>query len=174
MCFAQAEQGGIAGSVVDASGASIAKARIAATNQATGAVTRVETTAEGYYKIPYLPAGKYSMTVESAGFATHKVADVPVLVGQIATIDATLKPGSLHDEVTVTANAVADRAGELVAGVRVRCRADSGVAHRPQPLFAAHALARRDRDGQRRDGADRQRRALQHYGHPVRRPGHPQ
>jgi hypothetical protein len=107
MCFAQAEQGGIAGSVVDASGASIAKARIAATNQATGAVTRVETTAEGYYKIPYLPAGKYSMTVESAGFATHKVADVPVLVGQIATIDATLKPGSLHDEVTVTANALA-------------------------------------------------------------------
>ncbi|MCX6621261.1 MAG: carboxypeptidase regulatory-like domain-containing protein, partial [Acidobacteria bacterium] len=107
MCFAQAEQGGIAGSVIDASGASVAKARIAATNQATGAVTRVETTAEGYYKIPYLPAGKYSMTVESAGFATHKVADVPVLVGQIATIDATLTPGSLHDEVTVTANALA-------------------------------------------------------------------
>ena len=107
MCFAQAERGGISGSVVDASGASMAKARISATNQATGAVTRVETTEEGFYKIPYLPAGKYSLVMESDGFATYKVSDVPVLVGQITTIDATLKPGSLHEEVTVTANALA-------------------------------------------------------------------
>lgn len=105
--FGQAEQGGIAGSIIDPSGASMAKVRVAATNLATGAVTRVETTEEGYYKIPYLPAGKYSMVMESAGFTTYKVADVPVLVGQITTIDATLKPGGLHEEVTVTANALA-------------------------------------------------------------------
>ena len=42
-----------------------------------------------------------------SGFATYKVSDVPVLVGQITTIDATLKPGSLHEEVTVAANALA-------------------------------------------------------------------
>jgi hypothetical protein len=34
------------------------------------------------------------------------VADVPVLVGQIATINVTLKPGSVHEEITVTSNAV--------------------------------------------------------------------
>jgi hypothetical protein len=34
------------------------------------------------------------------------VTDVPVLVGQSATINVILRPGSLHDEVTVIANAV--------------------------------------------------------------------
>jgi len=106
-CWGQAEQGGIAGSVVDPTGASMARVKVSATNQDSGAVTRVETTDDGYYKIPYLPAGKYSVVMESAGFATNRVADVPVLVGQITTIDATLKPGSLHEEVTVTANALA-------------------------------------------------------------------
>ena len=106
-CFGQAERGGISGSVVDASGASMARVKVSATNLATGAVARVETSDEGLYKIPYLPAGKYSMVMESDGFATHKVSDVPVLVGQITTIDATLKPGSLHEEVTVAANALA-------------------------------------------------------------------
>jgi hypothetical protein len=38
--------------------------------------------------------------VEKDGFSVNRVNDVPVLVGQIATIS------SIHDEVTVTANAV--------------------------------------------------------------------
>lgn len=105
-CFAQAERGGISGSIKDATGAPMVKVRIAATNVDTGAVTRVETTEDGYYKVPYLPVSKYGLVMESAGFATNKVSDVPVLVGQITTIDATLKPGSLHEEVTVTANAL--------------------------------------------------------------------
>ncbi len=105
-CFAQAERGGISGSIKDATGAPMAKVRIAATNVATGALTRAESTEDGFYKIPYLPAGKYGLAMESSGFATNKVSDVPVLVGQITTIDATLKPGSLHEEVTVTANAL--------------------------------------------------------------------
>jgi hypothetical protein len=45
--------------------------------------------------------------MEIAGFTTHRVTEVPVLVGQITTVDATMKPGSLQQEVTVTANALA-------------------------------------------------------------------
>ena len=105
-CFAQAERGGISGTITDPSGASMSKVRIAATNQATGSVSRVETTEGGFYKIPYLPAGKYGMALESAGFATTKVSDVPVMVGQITTIDSVLRPGSVREEVTVTANAL--------------------------------------------------------------------
>src|SRR6266568_3958672 len=106
VCFAQVEQGAISGAVLDPSGASIPKAKLTATNLATGAVATAETTDEGYYKIPYLQAGKYRLVVEKDGFTVNKVNDVPVLVGQIATINVTLKPGSIHDEVTVTANAV--------------------------------------------------------------------
>ena len=105
-CFGQVEQGSISGAVLDASGASIPKAKVTATNQATGAVATAQTTDDGYYKIPYLAAGKYRVVVEKESFAVNRVNDVPVLVGQIATIDVTLKPGSVHDEVTVTSNAV--------------------------------------------------------------------
>ncbi|PYT95314.1 MAG: hypothetical protein DMG38_27525 [Acidobacteria bacterium] len=104
--FAQVEQGAITGAVVDSTGASIANAKVTATNQATGTVAKTETTADGYYKIPYLAAGKYNVVVEKEGFAVDRVTDVPVLVGQIATIDVTLKPGSVHDEVTIRGNAV--------------------------------------------------------------------
>ncbi|MBK7927666.1 MAG: carboxypeptidase regulatory-like domain-containing protein [Bryobacterales bacterium] len=53
ICFGQVERGGISGVVLDPTGASMIKVRVSATNQATGTVTRVETTADGYYKIPY-------------------------------------------------------------------------------------------------------------------------
>jgi hypothetical protein len=106
VCEAQVEQGAIAGAVVDPSGATIPKAKVTATNQATQAVAVAETTDDGYYKIPYLLAGKYDVVVEMAGFALGRVTGVPVLVGQIATIDVTLKPGTVHDEVTVTSSAV--------------------------------------------------------------------
>src|SRR5260370_21040360 len=106
LCLAQVEQGAINGAVVDSTGASIPNAKVSATNQATGTVARTETTADGYYKLPYLAAGKYTVVVEREGFAVDRVTDVPVLVGQIATINVTLKPGTVHEEVTITPNAV--------------------------------------------------------------------
>ena len=106
MCLAQVEQGAISGVVSDATGAFIAKAKVTAKNQATGVVAVAETTDEGYYKIPYLPAGKYDLAIEKDGFSTNRVTSVPVLVGQIATIDSTLRPGAVHDEITVTSNSV--------------------------------------------------------------------
>ena len=104
--LAQVEQGAITGAITDSSGASIPAARVTATNEATGAVATGRTTVDGYYKIPYLLAGKYTLTVEKDGFSTSKVTDVPVQVGETATINAILKPGTLHDEVTVESRSV--------------------------------------------------------------------
>ena len=106
VCLAQVEQGAITGLVLDATAALVPNAKVTATNQATGVVAQAETTGDGYYKIPYLAAGKYNVVVEKEGFMVNRVTDVPVLVGQSATINVTLKPGSVHDEVTVTSNAV--------------------------------------------------------------------
>ncbi len=106
MMLAQVERGGISGTVLDPTGASIPRAKVTAVNQATGVAAVVETTESGNYKIPYLAAGRYNLTVELQGFSTNRVADVPVLVGQIATIDVTLRPGSVHEEITVTSSAV--------------------------------------------------------------------
>jgi len=104
--FAQVEQGGISGVVVDPTGASVPKAKVSAINQATGVIATAETTEDGLYKIPYLPSGKYNVTIEMQGFSSSRISDVAVLVGQIATINATLKPGSVHEQVTVTADAL--------------------------------------------------------------------
>src|SRR4029079_9268373 len=104
VCLAQVEQGAITGAVIDSTGASMPKAKVTATNQETGTVSIAETTEDGYYKLPYLPAGRYNVAVEKEGFSMNRVSDVRVLVGQNATINVTLKPGSVHDEITVTAN----------------------------------------------------------------------
>src|SRR5260370_41750306 len=88
-CFAQAEQGTITGVVVDASGASIPKAKVTALNQATGATATAETTDEGYYRLPYLLAGRYRVSIEKVGFTLNRISDVPVQVGQNATVDVT-------------------------------------------------------------------------------------
>ncbi|HUA63666.1 MAG TPA: TonB-dependent receptor [Verrucomicrobiae bacterium] len=106
VCLAQVEQGAITGAVTDATGASIPAAKVTATNQATNAVGVAETTVDGYYKIPYLQAGKYTVTVEKDGFTTSKTTDVPVLVGETATINASLQTGSLHDQITVESRSV--------------------------------------------------------------------
>jgi len=106
VCPAQVEQGAIAGAIFDQTGASVAKAKVTATNIATQAVATTESNDEGNYKIPYLLPGTYSVVAERAGFALARVNGVPVLVGQTATIDITLKTGSLQESITVTANTV--------------------------------------------------------------------
>jgi hypothetical protein len=105
-CFAQVEQGAITGNVTDASGASVPKAKVKATKQETGILVTTETTDDGYYKLPYLPAGKYNVSVEKAGFSTSSVKDVPVLVGQSATVNVALKTGAITEQITVTSNSV--------------------------------------------------------------------
>src|SRR5260370_42499221 len=90
LCLAQVEQGAINGAVVDSTGASIPNAKVSATNQATGTVARTETTADGYYKLPYLAAGKYTVVVETEGFAVCSVTGGPVVDWQIATINGSL------------------------------------------------------------------------------------
>src|SRR5690348_5527909 len=106
ICSAQVEQGAITGTVVDQTGASVPKAKVTATNVATQAVAVTESNDEGNYKIPYLLPGNYNVVAEKDGFAPYRVNNIPVLVGQIATINVTLKTGSVHDEVTVTADSV--------------------------------------------------------------------
>jgi len=60
----------IQGTVMDPTGATIAGAKVTATNQDTGAARDAVTSDEGFYRISELPPGKYTVTVEAAGFKT--------------------------------------------------------------------------------------------------------
>ena len=65
-----------------------------ATNTATGAVAKTETNDEGYYRLPYLPPGNYTVAADKAGFATARVTDIVLRVGLTATINLTLRTGT--------------------------------------------------------------------------------
>ncbi len=72
----------------------------------TQVTTVVDTNDQGNYEFPFLPHGSYSITVEKAGFAQQRVNNIALRVGLTATLNVTLKPGNLQQEITVTADAV--------------------------------------------------------------------
>src|SRR5262245_1120123 len=104
--FAQVEQGTITGTVTDSSGGVMANARVVITNVQTGVAKETLTNDEGYYRVPYLHPGKYTVTVDQQGFSPSTVSDVNLSVGLTATVNVSLKPGSPSEAVTVTATMV--------------------------------------------------------------------
>ena len=77
--------GSIQGTVTDPSGAIVAGATVTATNIATGVTTVHTTTDAGFYVLPLLTPGEYSVTVKAAGFQTlteeHVIVDALANVG---------------------------------------------------------------------------------------------
>ena len=69
LCFPQSVTGGgtIQGSVKDASGAVIARARVACTYIDTGEVIPSETNTDGFFTTPPVRIGKYKVRVQAPG-----------------------------------------------------------------------------------------------------------
>src|SRR5437867_1378666 len=65
---AQEFRGTFSGSVTDAQGAGIAKAKITATETRTGSKSTVYSEASGAYTIPFLSLGEYEIAAEAPGF----------------------------------------------------------------------------------------------------------
>lgn len=105
MAPAQVEQATITGTVTDQSGGVVPEARVTITNVQTGVVSETKTNAEGHYSVPYLHPGEYEVIAERPGFSKARVSEVRLTVGLTATINVTLKPGMLQQEVTVTSAA---------------------------------------------------------------------
>jgi Carboxypeptidase regulatory-like domain len=106
LCFAQTEQGTITGLVTDQSGATVGGAKVTVINNDTQTTAVADTNNQGNYSFPFLAHGNYSVTAEKAGFSLERVTGISLRVGSIATINLSLKPGTVRQEVTVAANAV--------------------------------------------------------------------
>jgi outer membrane receptor protein involved in Fe transport len=101
-----AQNASITGRVVDASGALVPGARVAATSAASGVETATETNDEGYYNIPSLLPGTYDVTAAKAGFQTLRQTGLVLAVQQVARVDLTLRVGQLSEAIEVRAEGV--------------------------------------------------------------------
>ena len=101
--FAQATaSGNIQGTVVDQSQAVVADAEVVLTNLANGSARTTTTNDSGIYRFELLSAGNYTAKINAKGFSTVEVK-LELLVGQTATGNATLTPGSTSQTVQVSA-----------------------------------------------------------------------
>ncbi|MGH9839037.1 MAG: carboxypeptidase regulatory-like domain-containing protein, partial [Blastocatellia bacterium] len=92
----------IVGTVTDAGGKVIANASITATQKETGLQRQATTGDRGYYVLPALPIGAYTLTVEAKGFKRKSVTGITLQVNQEPRIDVALEVGDVSETVTVT------------------------------------------------------------------------
>jgi Carboxypeptidase regulatory-like domain len=100
---AQVDTGTILGTVTDSTGANVVNARVTITNQATSAPLTATTKEDGRFEFTPLPIGTYSVVVEAGGFKKAIVQSVHLDIQQQALVNVMLQPGSVSENVEVTA-----------------------------------------------------------------------
>ena len=113
---ALAQTAAITGTVSDASGAVVARARIAARQGATGLTRATQTGQSGAYVLPLLPVGEWEITAEAQGFKRSTVTGIVLQVNQEARVDVNLELGAVTESVTVIADAQALQTESAVVG----------------------------------------------------------
>src|SRR5437870_7447940 len=96
----------IQGTVVDSSGGAVAGATVTVTNQDTGAIKTTVTGDTGFYRVSALVPGKYTITVEAAGFKKELTNGVFVSAEELTGHDIVLQPGAVSESVTVSGDAI--------------------------------------------------------------------
>jgi hypothetical protein len=102
--FSQTITASLQGRVSDNSGAMLVKASVTATNTETGFSRSTATDAGGEYNIASLPVGNYKVEVKAGTFQPQTRA-ILLTVGENATLDFSLVPGQVEEQVTVTSEA---------------------------------------------------------------------
>ncbi len=94
--FAQSSTATLNGTVVDEGGAFVAGANITAMNAGTGLRRQADTNSDGYFTIPLLPPGRYTVTGLHKGFSPVEVRDIVLNVNDQRTIQIQLKIGRVE------------------------------------------------------------------------------
>jgi outer membrane receptor protein involved in Fe transport len=96
--------GTLQGTVSDKSQAVVPGAQVVATFTATGVTRTATTSGTGAFRFDFVPAGVYQVKVTKEGFASV-VENTELLVGQSATVNVTLIPGTTTTVVEVSGEA---------------------------------------------------------------------
>ena len=93
MAIAQTAE--ITGRITDPSGAIIPGADVSVTNLETGMKRSTSSNDEGYYTLPLLQPGNYTVLAQKAGFKSASRPNVWLVVQQVARIDFLLEVGEV-------------------------------------------------------------------------------
>ena len=99
---AQVQNGQIAGTVTDPSGAAIPNANVIVTNVGTNYTVTTKTNQTGYFAARELPIGTYKVTTEAPGFKKVTNTSVPVTAGTIQHVDFKMELGQASQTIEVT------------------------------------------------------------------------
>lgn len=118
-CFGQNVTGTIAGTVSDSKGGVVPNGKVSVTNSDQQVVIRTVTTDEhGVYVAALLPVGRYSVTVEAAGFKKTVRTGIVLNVGDKIAVDFSLEVGAVTETVSVAADVLTvDTQSATAAGV---------------------------------------------------------
>src|SRR5690242_9145269 len=87
IAWGQSSSSAILGLVTDSSGAVVPGAAVAATHTDTNQSYQTVTTGDGYFQIPSVPVGAYTLTVNYAGFKRSVRSGLVVQVDEKLRVD---------------------------------------------------------------------------------------
>jgi hypothetical protein len=93
--------GSISGRVKDPSGRNIANAEVWLQEVDTNQRYAIHGDANGYYRLPVLPVGKYTLTLSAKGFAPYQRTGIALNTDDALTINVALELASVAQAVTV-------------------------------------------------------------------------
>src|SRR5215469_6723773 len=99
---AQFETSEVLGTVRDNTGGVVAKANVTLLQQDTGIESKTATDENGNYDFFNVKVGRYTLTVEAAGFTKFSTTDVNVNVNARQRVDVALQVGAITETVEVT------------------------------------------------------------------------
>ena len=102
-CIAQSNTATVNGAITDSHGVAVTGSRVAVINDSTGIRTAVVTNDSGFYSIPSLPIGAYTLVAEKQGFRRYVHSGFVLTTGTVQELNATLDPGPITETVNVTA-----------------------------------------------------------------------
>ncbi|HEY3738524.1 MAG TPA: TonB-dependent receptor [Bryobacteraceae bacterium] len=102
---AQAINGSIRGRVTDQANAPVAQASVKIDNNDTGLSKSTTTEEDGYYVVPNLPLGRYTVTIQKEGFDTQRHTNIVLDAGVEAQIDGQLRVGAVTTSIEVEGGA---------------------------------------------------------------------
>ncbi len=91
---------------MDPSGAVVRKAQVTLTSVQTNAAQHTTTNADGFYSLPFVQPGKYTMTIEASGFASYEQTNITVETAQNLALHVRLKVGNASQSVTVDGSGI--------------------------------------------------------------------